>query len=158
MALSKFALPKDVSVWNSFTTIDFIVSSGSSIDSISLIGNSKTSVDIAGEYSTEPDAKAYVAASVTFQYFPNKSPGERRKRSVDQTAFDGVGEYFINYIVGDGFCPVGSLLCQNGPLRPDTEYWYVCIYFVIFWSLYLYELNLLGHITIFFQHARMTPK
>ena len=86
-------------------------------------GNSETSVDIEGPYNAT-DVKPYVAASILFEYFLNISTSQRRKRSSEKSPFDEIEEYFINYIIGNGFCPAENRGCQNDQLIPDYEYWY----------------------------------
>ena len=105
-------------VLESFTRVDFIVSSERWKDSIEQRGLIAQSNDVNANYSTLEEFKPYVAASIPFSY-----SGDRENAGFDANRF----KYSIpvlKFTFGDGNCPPESItLCQNEELRPDSEYW-----------------------------------
>ena len=123
VSLSKDAFPKEVfPLSETFTHVDFIVASSQTKGLVKDNGTGRTSSDIQGSYSTEEGFLAYLAASIHFNYFLNKSRSS--KRSEGDRANE-IGENFINFIIGNSECP-GNITsnCQNGPLKPNYNYWF----------------------------------
>ena len=119
VALRNEALTTNIDVLQSFTFVDFIVSSSKWIHSIQERGVGLYSSDAFGIYSTHEAFKPYIAASILFHYFRNTNSTSNDTEALKQ-------DHFVRLIIGNGICPAESrLLCQNGNLRPNSEYWYI---------------------------------
>ena len=120
VALSSSALTIDPAEWSAFRQVDFIVATPADKQAIRANGTRNSSVDIVGKYSSDSLKEPYLAASIPFAYFVQIGATARNvKKDQDR------GEYFINFIVGNGKCPQEKIgFCQNDALLRDTSYLY----------------------------------
>ena len=111
--LRNAALTTNRDVLNSFTRVDFIVSSAKWKDSIRERGIGLQSSDAKGTYSTQTDFMPYIAASIPFEYFQKKMNESSAQK-----------ETLLSFIIGNGNCTSENLsACQNGKLREDGDCW-----------------------------------
>ena len=124
VALKNEALTENPDVTQSLTFVDFIVSSGYMKDSIQSRGIGAQSSDVTGTYSNQEHFPPYLAASIPFDYFRNRS-ATSTTNSFKATKSEGEHS-IVKFIIGNGFCPAKiPTACQNGKLRENAEYWYI---------------------------------
>ena len=140
VSLSNEPIPRETFPWSeTFTHVDFIVSTSQTIKVIKDNGTERNSSDINGIYNSADGFFPYLAANIKFIYFLNKTRASLR--SIDSLTNE-TDEYFINFIIGNSGCPTNlSMNCQNGPLKPNFNYLYdnykvsFCIYLIFVYSL-----------------------
>ena len=122
VALKNEALTENPDVLQSFTLVDFIVSSTKMEDTIAARGIGAQSSDITGKYSRLENFIAYVAASIPFNYFHNES---KAASSTNESTSPALEDPILKFIIGNGFCPANlPSPCQNGKLHENAAYWY----------------------------------
>ena len=113
------ALTTNRDVFESFTRVDFIVSSEKWKDSIEQRGLIAQSNDVNANYSTLEEFKPYVAASIPLGYSSDEENG-----GPDANPSKSATIPLLKFTFGNENCPPESINpCQNGKLRPDSEYW-----------------------------------
>ena len=113
VALLDEALTSDSDVLQSFTFVDFIVSSAKSKDSIEERGIGNKSSDVTGTYSIEADFTSYLAARIPFSSFAVNGQSQLVPNNLNAR---------VTFIFGNGNCPAGND-CENEMLLPNSEYW-----------------------------------